>query len=112
MVSFTTSTRWNGSVYKGVVGKLVKDSNIQIMHNIQENSSLKYTYTEIKDFIEHLKDVFMVVRLIDFQKHQSIKAENDQIEIIEGNCYDYWKRQMFVSIVFLNEAYIRKGQAF
>ena len=56
------------------------------MHNIQENSSLKYTYTEIKDFIEHLKDVFMVVRLIDFQKHQSAKAENDQIEIIEGNC--------------------------
>ena len=26
------------------------------MHNIQENSSLKYTYTEIKDFIEHLNE--------------------------------------------------------
>ena len=49
------STRWNGSVYKGFVGKLVKDNNIQVIHNIQENISLKYTYTEIKDFIESLK---------------------------------------------------------
>lgn len=106
------STRWNGSVYKGVVGKLVKDNNIQIMHNIQENSSLKYTYTEIKDFIEHLKDVFMVVRLIDFQKHQSAKAENDQIEIIEGNCYDYWKRKDVCVNCISKQAYIRKGQAF
>ena len=106
------STRWNGSVYKGVVGKLVKDNNIQIMHNIQENSSLKYTYIEIKDFIEHLKDVFMVVRLIDFQKHQSAKAENDQIEIIEGNCYDYWKRKDVCVNCISKQAYIRKGQAF
>lgn len=106
------STRWNGSVYKGVVGKLVKDNNIQIMHNIQENSSLKYTYTEIKDFIEHLKDVFMVVRLIDFQKHQSAKAENDQIEIIEGNCYDYWKRKDVCVNCISKQAYIKKGQAF
>ena len=106
------STRWNGSVYKGFVGKLVKDNNIQIMHNIQENSSLKYTYTEIKDFIEHLKDVFMVVRLIDFQKHQSAKAENDQIEIIEGNCYDYWKRKDVCVNCISKQAYIKKGQAF
>ena len=35
------STRWNGSIYKGFVGKLVKDNNIQVIHNIQENISLK-----------------------------------------------------------------------
>lgn len=106
------STRWNGSVYKGVVGKIVKDNNIQIVHNIQESSSLKYTYTEIKDFIERLKDIFTVVRLIDFQKHQSAKAENDQIEIIEGNCYDYWKRKDVCVNCITKQAYIKKGQAF
>lgn len=106
------STRWNGSVYKGFVGKLVKDNNIQVIHNIQENISLKYTYTEIKDFIESLKDIFTVVRLIDFQKHQSAKAENDQIEIIEGNCYDYWKRKDVCVNCISKQAYIKKGQAF
>lgn len=106
------STRWNGSIYKGFVGKLVKDNNIQVIHNIQENISLKYTYTEIKDFIESLKDIFTVVRLIDFQKHQSAKAENDQIEIIEGNCYDYWKRKDVCVNCISKQAYIKKGQAF
>ena len=106
------STRWNGSVYKGFVGKLVKDNNIQVIHNIQENISLKYTYTEIKDFIESLKDIFTVVRLIDFQKHQSAKAENDQIEIIEGNCYDYWKRKDVCVNCISKQAYIKTGQAF
>ena len=39
------STRWNGSVYKGFVGKLVKDNNIQVIHNIQENIFFKiYIY--------------------------------------------------------------------
>lgn len=77
---------------------------------MQESSSLKYTYTEIKDFIEHLKDIFTVVRLIDFQKHQSAKAENDQIEIIEGNCYDYWKRKDVCVIVLLSKRISKKDK--
>ena len=48
MVSFKQVHGGMGSVYKKVVGRLVKDNNIQVIHNIQENISLKYTYTEIK----------------------------------------------------------------
>lgn len=106
------NTTWNGSVYKGVVGKLVKDNNIQVIHNIQENIPLKYTYHEIKDFIKQLKDIFAVVRLVDVQKHQSVKAEEDQVEIIEGNCYDYWKRKDVCVNCISKKAYIKKGQAF
>ena len=106
------NTTWNGSVYKGVVGKLVKDNNIQVIHNIQENIPLKYTYHEIKDFIKQLKDIFAVVRLVDVQKHKSVKAKEDQVEIIEGNCYDYWKRKDACINCISKKAYIKKGQAF
>lgn len=105
------NTTWNGSVYKGVVGKFVKN-NIQVIHNIQENIPLKYTYHEIKDFIKQLKDIFAVVRLVDVQKHQSVKAEEDQVEIIEGNCYDFWKRKDVCVNCISKKAYIKKGQAF
>ena len=50
--------------------------------------------------------------MIDFQKHQSAKAETDQIEIIEGNCYDYWKRKDVCVNCISKQAYIKKGQAF
>ena len=110
-IIYKQSTRWNGSVYKGFVGKLVKDNNIQVIHNIQENISLKYTYTEIKDFIESLKDIFTVVRLIDFQNINP-QSREWSIEIIEGNCYDYWKRKDVCVNCISKQAYIKKGQAF
>ena len=109
---FQASTQWENNTLKRIVGKFVKDNNVSIYHTVSPNAPLKYTIEEIKDFMNQLKDIFSVVRLVDMTTHQETKVDQGDLEIVDGKCYDFWKRKDMCVNCISKKAYIKKGQAF
>ncbi|MBU5437070.1 GGDEF domain-containing protein [Tissierella sp. MSJ-40] len=63
---------------------------------------------EIKDRLSIFEKFYDVIRIVDPQNKKSISVRGEEVELVEGTCYNYWNKDSFCENCISMKAYLQQ----
>jgi hypothetical protein len=64
-------------------------------------------YEEVKKRLTVIENMYDIIRIVDPNNKKILSVKEEKVDMLEGSCYDYWKRGIACSKCVSNIAYLQ-----